>query len=92
MSTVFVLGFFLSISVSNLIFINTGYLTRILTYMGFPDPSQTVGFYCIGRVFIQSLSLTLSRHFLCSIIIDRFLITSTSIKIRRISLFKVVEW
>jgi hypothetical protein len=60
--------------------------------MGFPDPSRTVGFYCIGRVFIQSLSLKLSSHFLCSIIIDRFLVTSTSVKLRRISSFKVAKW
>ncbi len=44
--------YFLSASIANLIGINTGYLTRILTYMRFPDPSKTVGFYCIGRVFI----------------------------------------
>lgn len=84
--------YFLAVSISNLIAINTGYLTRILTYMGFPDPSRTVGFYCIGRVFIQMLSLTLSRHFLCSIIIDRFLVTSTSVKLRQISSFKMAKW
>jgi len=84
--------YFLAVSIANLIAINTGYLTRILAYMGFPDPSKTVGFYCIGRVFIQSLSLKLSTQFLCSIIIDRFLVTSTSVKLRRISSFKVAKW
>ncbi len=47
--------YFLSVSLSNLILINTGYLTRILSYLGYPDPSRTVSFYCIGRV-IYSIS------------------------------------
>jgi len=84
--------YFLAISVANLIAINTGYLTRILTYMGFPDPSRTVGWYCTGRVYISTLSLTLGRHFLCSIVIDRFLVSSFNVKLRRISSFKVAKW
>jgi hypothetical protein len=83
--------YFLALSIANLIAINTGYLTRILTYMGFPDPSQTVGWYCTSRVYISTLSLTLGRHFLCSIIIDRFLATSTSVKLHQISSFKVAK-
>jgi hypothetical protein len=84
--------YFLVISLTNLIAINTGYLTRILAYMGFPDPSRTVRWYCSGRVYISTLSLTLGRHFLCSIIIDRFLVTSTSFKLRQLSSFKVAKW
>jgi len=84
--------YFLVISVANLIAINTGYLTRILAYMGLPDPSRTVEWYCTGRVYISTLSLTLGRHFLCSIIIDRFLVTSTSVKLRQLSSFKVARW
>jgi len=60
--------------------------------MGFPDPSRTVRWYCTGRVYISTLSLTLGRHFLCSIIIDRFLVTSTSFKRRQMSSFKVAKW
>jgi hypothetical protein len=84
--------YFLSLSIANLISINTGYLTRILTYMGFPDPSRTVGWYCTGRVYISAFSLTLGRYFICSIVIDRFLMTSISIKLRRLRSFKVVKW
>jgi hypothetical protein len=84
--------YFLILSIVNLIAINTGYLTRILSYMGLPDPSRTVVWYCMGRVYISTLSLTLGRHFLCSIIVDRFLVTSTSVKLRRISSFKVAKW
>jgi hypothetical protein len=84
--------YFLAISVSSLIAINTGYLTRLLAYLGLPDPSRTVGWYCTGRIYISTLSLTLGRHFLCSIVIDRFLVTSTSVKLRRISSFKVAKW
>jgi hypothetical protein len=84
--------YFLAVSVASLIAINIGYLTRILTYMGFPDPSRTIGWYCTGRVYISTLSLTLGRHFLCSIVIDRFLVTSSSVKLRRISSFKVAKW
>ncbi len=84
--------YFLILSIVNLIAINTGYLTRILSYMGVSDPSRTVGWYCMSRVYISTLSLTLGRHFLCSIIVDRFLVTSTSVKLRRISSFKVAKW
>jgi hypothetical protein len=84
--------YFLVLSIADLIAINTGFLTRILAYMGLPDPSRTVGWYCTGRVYISTLSLTLSRHFLCSIVIDRFLVTSTNAKFRRISSFKIAKW
>jgi hypothetical protein len=84
--------YFLAASVASLIAINTGYLTRILTNLGLPDPSRTIGWYCTGRVYIPTVSLTLIRHFLCSIVIDRFLVTSTSVKLRRISSFKVAKW
>jgi hypothetical protein len=84
--------YFLALSIANLISINTGYLTRILAYMGLPDPSRTVGWYCTGRVYISTLSLTLGRHFTCSIIVDRFLVTSRSVKLRRISSFNVAKW
>jgi hypothetical protein len=84
--------YFLVISIVNLISINTGYLTRILSYLGLPDPSRTVEWYCTGRVYISTLSLTLGRHFLCSLIIDRFLVTSTSVKLRQLSSFKLAKW
>ena len=84
--------YFLADSVACLIAMNTGYLTRILAYLGLPDPSRTVGWYCTGRIYISTLSLTLDRHFLCSIVIDRFLVTSTNVKLRRISSFKVAKW
>src|SRR5271156_5207584 len=69
--------YFLTVSIVNIISINTGYLTRILAYMGLSDPSRTLGWYCTGRIYISTLSLTLGRHFLCSIVIDRFLVTSS---------------
>ncbi|CAF1254764.1 unnamed protein product [Adineta steineri] len=84
--------YFLVVSVANLISINTGFITRILSYMGFPDPSRTIGWYCTGRIYISNLSLTMARYFLCSIVIDRFLITSTNVKFRRMSSFKVAKW
>jgi hypothetical protein len=84
--------YFLCISVANLIAINTGFITRVLAYMGLPDPSRTIGWYCTGRVYISTLSLTLGRFFLCSIVIDRFLVTSTSAKLRRMSSAKVARW
>ena len=84
--------YFLVASVVNLIATNTGYLTRILAYMGLPDPPRTVGWYCTGRIYISSLSLTLVRHFLCLIVIDRFLVTSSSVKLRQISSFKAAKW
>jgi len=83
--------YFLALSAVNLIAINTGFLTFILTYMGFSDPSQTVGWYCTGRVYISTVSLTLGRHFFFAIIIDRFLVTSASVKVRQISSFKVAK-
>jgi len=84
--------YFLATSIASLIAINTGYLTRVLANLGLPDPSRTVGWYCTARVYISTLSLTLGRHFVCSIVIDRFLVTSTSVKLRGISSFKVAKW
>ena len=84
--------YFLLLSIANLVSINTGYLTRILAYMGLPDPSRTIGWYCTGRLYISTLSLTLSRQCICSINVDRFLVTSRSVKLRQISSFKVAKW
>jgi hypothetical protein len=36
--------------------------------------------------------LTLSRHFLCSILIDRYLVTSRSTKLRQLSSFELGKW
>jgi hypothetical protein len=74
--------YFLAASLSSLIATNTEYLTRILTYMGSPDPSRTIGWYCTGRFYISTPSLRLSRRFLCSIVIDRFLVKSSNVKLR----------
>jgi len=82
----------LSASIANLIAINTGYLTRVLANLGLPDPTRTIGWYCTARVYISALSLTLGRHFICSIVIDRVLLTSASVKLRGISSFKVAKW
>ncbi|CAF0789539.1 unnamed protein product [Adineta ricciae] len=83
--------YFLIISISNLILINISYLTRILPTLDVPDPSRNTLWYCKGRAYISGLFLTLTRHFLCLIAIDRFLITSTSVALRNFSSFKVAK-
>ncbi|UJR34295.1 hypothetical protein I4U23_021699 [Adineta vaga] len=84
--------YFLLVSIFNLITINIGYFTRILPLLNVPDPSRNIAWYCKGRAYITGLSLTLTRHFLCVIAIDRFLITSTRVSLRQLSSFKTAKW
>lgn len=84
--------YFLIVSIANLLSINIGYLTRILPTLGVPDPSRNVEWYCKGRAYISGFSLTLARHFLCVITIDRFLVTSTQVAVRQLSSMKLVKW
>ncbi|UJR24203.1 hypothetical protein I4U23_027169 [Adineta vaga] len=84
--------YFLIISIANLVSINIGLLTRILSTLDVPDPSRNVAWYCKGRAYISGLSLTIARHFLCLIAIDRVLMTSTRVSTRQLSSFKIARW
>ncbi|CAF3936385.1 unnamed protein product [Rotaria sp. Silwood1] len=84
--------YFLIVSIANLMSINIGYLTRVLAMLDVPDPSRNVAWYCKGRAYISGLSLTLARHFLCLIAIDRVFVTSTRVPLRQLSSFKTAKW
>jgi len=58
----------------------------------YPDPSHNVTWHCKDHAYISELSLTIARHFLCSIAIDRFFVTSTPVNLRQLSSFKIAKW
>lgn len=75
-------GFYLMVmSFINIILLLTGLLSRI-TISGFNiDWTQTSGFYCKCRVYINQLSILMSLTCICLATIDQFISTSSSIHV-----------
>lgn len=77
--------YFIGVSISNLIGLNVGGLTRILSLLNnFTLESTSIIFHKFRNYLIQSTAI-IGRYFLCLISIDRWMITSSNDSIRRMS-------
>jgi len=63
-------------------------ITTWLNYNGF----STINSLCKICSYLNVLTLVLTRHFICLISIDRWLITSTNIYLRNKSSLKNIRW
>lgn len=84
--------YFIVVSVGHLVFLYAGCLTRIIVAWSGFDLNRTSIIYCRIRIFFLAFGLLLARYFLCFISIDRWMVTSTSAFIRRLSSIKIARW
>lgn len=83
--------YFIAVSVGHLIFFYFGCLTRIITAWTSFDLTRTSIVFCKMRAFFLAFSLLISRHFLGMISIDRWMVTSSRVWLRRLSSLKMAR-
>ncbi|UJR18802.1 hypothetical protein I4U23_005708 [Adineta vaga] len=84
--------YFMSMALCHLLYIDLGCLSRaIAAWAGF-HPSLVSSALCKLWSYLTGYLLILSRHFLCLIAIDRWMVTSRNIKLRRCSSRKIAQW
>lgn len=77
--------YLISLSMANLLIIDTGGLSRSLPYLTDFNLETTSVIFCKCRLYFVHCSLLLWRYFICLISIDRCMITSSRQSIRRMS-------
>ena len=84
--------YFIGVSIANLVGLNTGGLTRIVSLLNrlFYIRNTSIIFCKFRNYFIQSGAI-IGRYFLCLISIDRWMITSSNDVIRRMSSSKIAK-
>lgn len=80
--------YFIALSVANLIGLNVGGLSRILSLLNNFTLEITSIIFCKTRNYFIQTSAVMGRYFLCLISIDRWMITSSNEQIRRWSSLK----
>lgn len=84
--------YFLLVSLGHLIFLYFVCLIRLLTnWLGYDVTGISI-IFCRIRIYFPTISLLISRYFLCLISIDRWMITSNKISTRQLSSLKIVRW
>ncbi|UJR14211.1 hypothetical protein I4U23_001204 [Adineta vaga] len=84
--------YFITVSVGHLIFLYFGCLTRVITSWSGFDLTRSSIYFCKIRSYFLACGLLISRHFLCMICIDRWMVTSSHTWIRRQSSVKSARW
>jgi hypothetical protein len=84
--------YFICVSLSQLLLLNSACLARIVAVLSVHDVSRYALGLCKFRAYLYILSLVLSRHFICLISLDRWLVTSSSAWRRRISSRRPARW
>lgn len=67
-------------------------ITKIITFTSGYDFGRTEIILCKFRSYIYVLALVLVRQFLCLISIDRWIVSTKNVRIRRLSSPHVVRW
>jgi len=81
--------YFIIFSIGNIITINFGCSTRIISLWTGYDLVRISIIFCKLRIYFTIFGLSLSRNFLSLISIDRWMITSRNVGIRRLSSSKI---
>ena len=84
--------YFICASLSQLLLLNSACLPRITIVLSGYDSSRYNLGLCKFRGYLYVLSLILSRHFICLISFDRWLVTSSSERRRRLSSPHLARW
>lgn len=83
--------YFICVSLANLFTFNTGCITRILSFLANFNLEITSIIFCKLRNYCIQSSAVLGRYFLCLISIERWMVTSKSERIRRMSTPKIAK-
>ncbi|CAF3626815.1 unnamed protein product [Rotaria socialis] len=84
--------YFICLSTCQILLLNFNCLRQIITYWLNYNGFSTVTSLCKIYAYFNTLSLALVRHFICLISVDRWLVSSTNARFRRISSLKNVRW
>ena len=84
--------YFICLSIAHLLLLDSFCLARIITTTTGNNVFQYIRSLCKIRTYFFVLSCLLSRYFLCLISIDRWMITSSSARLRQQSSTRVSRW
>lgn len=84
--------YFIFLSLLQFLLLNTNCLLRMIISWTNYDGFSTIDSLCKIRSYFNVLILVLTRHFLCLISIDRWLVTSTNVSRRNKSSLNNVRW
>ena len=84
--------YFIGASISHLLYLNFGCLTRVIWAWTKYDLSLISLPFCRFRIYVVLNGLTISRYLFCLISIDRWMITSKNANIRQLSSSKIAQW
>jgi hypothetical protein len=84
--------YFISMSMTQIMLLNSTAIIKIITILTGYDLSQVVLILCKFRNYLSLPSLGLMRQFLCLISIDRWIVTTKSARLRKFSSSRVVRW
>ena len=93
--------YFICLSLDHIVMLNTACLVRIIATSSGYDTSAHEPIFCKIRGYLYVLTTILSRHFICLIAIDRWLVSSSNVwfrqqsshhKARRIALSSLLFW
>ncbi|CAF3962769.1 unnamed protein product [Rotaria sp. Silwood1] len=77
--------YFISLSLANMLVLNTGGLTRILSLLINFNLETTSITFCKTRNYFIQVGAVIGRYFICLISIERWIATSINEKVRRLS-------
>jgi len=84
--------YFICLSLTHLLLLNVSCLPRIVTASTGYDITSYLVVLCKLLSYLFDLSLVFSRHFLCLIAIDRWMVTSSSAWLRQQSSPRITRW
>jgi hypothetical protein len=84
--------YFISMSISQIILFNVAAINRTIAVLTGYDLSTTVNGLCKIRIYFYLTSLGFMRQCLCLISIDRWIVTTKNVLIRKFSSSRVVRW
>ncbi|CAF4065817.1 unnamed protein product, partial [Adineta steineri] len=84
--------YFICLSLSHLILLDLVCLSRIIITSTGDNVFQYISSLCKFRAYGFELSFNLARYFLCLVSIDRWMITSSSARLRQQSSIRLSQW
>jgi hypothetical protein len=84
--------YFVCLSICHLILLDFHGLPRVIAITTGSDVTRRIPAFCKIRSYLFTLAIILSRHFICLISIDRWLISSSNAHLRRQSTTKLAYW
>lgn len=84
--------YFICLSIVHLILLNFHGLPRVIAITTGSDITRTIPAFCKIRSYLFTLAIILSRHAICLISIDRWLVSSAKVALRQMSSLRSARW